>query len=679
MLNDKNRTPNQLINEKSPYLLQHAHNPVDWYPWGEEAFQKAKNEDKPVFLSIGYSTCHWCHVMAHESFEDAEVAEALNQNFVAIKVDKEERPDVDAVYMAVCQTLTGSGGWPLTILMTAEQKPFYAGTYLPKHSRYSMPGLLDLLAAAAEQWRGSREQLLKSGEKIMKAIQSQPGEKGNTELTKESIFAAQSLFAQSFDGKYGGFGTSPKFPTPHNLLFLLRYHQLEEDNRALVMVEKTLRQMNQGGIFDHIGFGFSRYSTDEKWLIPHFEKMLYDNALLAVAYLETYQVTGTDFYKTVAASILSYVQREMTDGGGGFYCAQDADSDGAEGKYYVFTPDELISLLGKEDGAYFNSYFHITEKGNFEGKNIPNRIGSPDSDRPDERIQAMLPKVYAYRLTRTALHKDDKILTSWNALMIVAFAKAYRILGEESCLTAARGAIGFLLKNLTDGQDGLRVRYRDGQTSGAGGLDDYAFTVWALLELYDATFDADYLEQAVRFNRKMIEDFWDEGNGGFYLTAKNAEHLIYRPKETYDGAVPSGNSVAGYCMMKLVKLTGNVGLEETANRQLEFLAAEAERYPAGYSFALMALMLALYPGREIIAVLKDSEDRERFKALLRKKFLPNTAVLVLDAKNINRLQKIAEFTKDYKLKGGRSTFYVCQNNACSPPMNDFAELEKSIS
>jgi len=617
--------------------------------------------------------------MAHESFEDLEVAEVLNRDFVAIKVDKEERPDVDAVYMSVCQAITGSGGWPLTILMTAEQKPFYAGTYLPKHSRYSTFGLIDLLAAVMKEWRDNREQLLKSGDQIMAAIRTSPSETGDTKVTKESILAASSLFEQNFDKEYGGFGSSPKFPTPHNLLFLLRYHQLEKDAHALEMVEKTLQQMAKGGIFDQIGFGFSRYSTDAKWLVPHFEKMLYDNAMLTIAYLETYQITGNDFYKTVAEKILDYVQREMTDSGGGFYCAQDADSEGEEGKYYAFTPDELVLLLGEEDGTYFNHYFDITDEGNFEGKNIPNRIVTFGIDQPDERIQTLIPKVYAYRLKRTVLHKDDKILTSWNALMIAAFVKAYQILGNELYLAVAQRANRFLLENLTDNTGGLRVRYRDGETSGTGNLDDFAFLIWALLELYDATYDADYLEQAVAFNKKMIANFWDRENDGFYLTAKDAEHLIYRPKETYDGAIPSGNSVAGYCLIKLAKLTADSELEKLAARQLEFLAAVVGTYPAGYSFALMAMMLALYPGREIVCVMKDSDDLEKLKILLRKKYLPNTAVLIINPQNAEKILRIAQFTKDYALQNEKTTFYVCQNNTCSSPINDLSELEKSLS
>ncbi len=673
-----NKVPNRLIHEKSPYLLQHAYNPVNWYPWGQEAFDTARREDKPVFLSIGYSTCHWCHVMAHESFEDAEVAEALNRDFIAVKVDKEERPDVDAVYMAVCQAMTGSGGWPLTILMTPEQAPFYAGTYFPKHSRYSMPGVLELLSAVSEQWRGNREQLLHTSEQIIKAIQERPGKGKTSRITKADFTGARDAFAQSFDEKFGGFGRSPKFPSPHNLMLLLRFSQLEDDDRALFMVEKTLRQMFQGGIYDHIGFGFSRYSTDNQWLVPHFEKMLYDNAMLAITYLEAYQLTGAEFYRTVAQSVLEYVKREMTDPSGGFYSAQDADSEGVEGKYYVFTPDEIRSVLGDASGACFNDYFQITGEGNFEGKNIPNRIGKTDFDMPDAKIQKMLPKVYEYRLKRAVLHKDDKILTSWNALMLVAYAKAYRFLGDNSYLQEAQRAVEFIRMNLTDDSGGLLVRSREGESSGSGGLDDYAFLIWAMLELYEATFEPEYLREALRLNRRMLDDFWDEENGGFYLTAKGAEQLIHRPKETYDGAIPSGNSVAGYCLARLAKLTGEPFLEDYAARQADFLASAVKEYPAGYSFALMAMIPFVYPGKEIVCVMKDEEDLEQLKKRLEKKLLFNTAVLVVTPENAEQVHGIAPFTKDYSLKNGKSTFYFCQNNACSAPVNDFAELEKNL-
>lgn len=669
---------NQLIHEKSPYLLQHAYNPVNWFPWGDEAFLRAKAEDKPIFLSIGYSTCHWCHVMERESFEDEQVAQVLNRGFIAIKVDREERPDIDAVYMAVCQALTGSGGWPLTILMTPDQKPFYAATYLPKTSRYSMPGLLELLEAVDERWRSDRKQLLKAGTEILSYLDSSPEQGEKTTLSVRDILSAKNSFLQRFDEEYGGFGDSPKFPSSHNLMFLLRCYAQERDPYVLGAVEKTLCQMYRGGIFDHIGFGFSRYSTDRMWLVPHFEKMLYDNALLTMVYSETYQITGADFYKKTAQKILQYVLREMVSPEGGFYSAQDADSEGEEGKYYVFTPDEIISLLGESDGRYFNDYFGITEQGSFEGKNIPNLLQNPHFEETDERIESLFPKVYEYRFGRTSLPKDDKILTSWNALMSAALAKAYRILGDREYLRAAEKAMSFLENSLGDGHGGFHVRWRDGEASGTGNLDDYAFAIWALLELYDATFRPGYLSFALRLNQKMLADFRDEKNGGFYLTSGEAQPLILRPKETYDGAVPSGNSVAGYCLMRLARLTGDAGLEETAERQLQFLADAFGSYPLGGSFALMAQMLELYPGTELVACIEDPNDLDKLKRLLNQTFSPNRNVLVIRNEWADEIHSAAEFTKTYSSKEGKSTYYVCYGKSCSHPITDLDELGKML-
>jgi len=591
------RKPNRLANEKSPYLLQHADNPVDWYPWGEEAFRKAKEEDKPVFLSIGYSTCHWCHVMARESFEDEEVAEALNRDFISVKVDKEERPDIDAVYMAVCQGVTGSGGWPLTIIMTPDQKPFFAGTYLPKTKRFNVPGILEILEATAEAWKNNRDELLRAADKIVSVLNDRANKEAvaaETKNGKELIEEAKDLLYQNFDSWFGGFGSSPKFPMPHNLMFLLRYHKFEKEGHALKIVEKTLQQMYRGGIFDHIGYGFSRYATDDKWLVPHFEKMLYDNALLAIAYLEAYQVTGKELFRKVAEKILIYISREMTGAEGGFYSAQDADSEGEEGKYYVFSEKEILDLLGKEDGKLFNRFYDIAEPGNFEGKSIPNLIRTRNFDPIPEAIEKRIPEVYEYRLARTKLHKDDKMLVSWNALTIAAYAKAYKALGNEKYLRVAEKAEAFISKSLTREDGKLFVSYRDGAASGTGTLDDYAFLIWALLELYEATLDAGYLEKARKLGGLMKSCFWDEEEGGFYLTDKDAETLIYRPKETYDGAMPSGNSVAGYVLIKLSRLTGQEEYRQWGLKQLAFLSESAASYPAGHCFALMAIMMELY-------------------------------------------------------------------------------------
>lgn len=597
-----NEQSNKLIHEKSPYLLQHAYNPVDWFPWGEEAFEKAKAEEKPIFLSIGYSTCHWCHVMAHESFEDEEVAAVLNRDFISIKVDKEERPDIDSVYMSVCQGLTGSGGWPLTIVMTPDQKPFFAGTYYPKTKRYNVPGILEILDAITKEWKGNKASLLKTGEKIVNALndrdqkqkKNQKSPEKSDGLSKKIIRDAKEMLYQNFDNQFGGFGRSPKFPTPHTLMFLLRYHQFEKDGHALEIVEKTLQQMYRGGIFDHIGYGFSRYSTDEMWLVPHFEKMLYDNALLVMAYLEAYQITGKKFYQSVAVKTMSYIAREMTDEEGGFYSAQDADSEGTEGKYYVFQPKEMIALLGEEAGAGFNEYYDITEGGNFEGSNIPNLIKNMEYDPIPDTIRNSIQEIYEYRRTRVKLHKDDKVLTSWNSLMIVAFAKAYKVIGEERYLRMAEKAAAFIRESLTAKNKKLHVSFREGKAAGAGNLDDYAFFIWALLELYETSMDMTYLEQARELSELMRTFFLDEEGTGFYLSDKDSERLIYRPKETYDGAIPSGNSVAGYVLMKLSKLTGMEEYRTLALKQLNYLSESASAYPAGYCFAMMALMMELY-------------------------------------------------------------------------------------
>lgn len=615
--------------------------------------------------------------MAHESFEDEEVADALNNLFVSIKVDKEERPDIDSVYMGVCQMLTGQGGWPLTIIMTPDKKPIFAGTYFPKHSRYNMPGILDILSALAAKWREDPSELIASGEEITNFLQQEKGN-GKGTLSKDSVIKTFEQFHQTFDEQYGGFGRSPKFPTPHHILFLMRYAYFEKEDRALKMAEKTLQQMYRGGMFDHIGFGFSRYSTDEKWLVPHFEKMLYDNALLTIAYLEAFQMTHNELYKTVAVKVMEYVLRELTDENGGFYCAQDADSEGVEGKYYVFTPSEIISCLGEADGTYFNEYFGITAQGNFEGKNIPNLLNNPQFAEQNQRIEELSKSVFSYRMERTSLHKDDKILTSWNALMIAAFSKAYQILGDERYLHTAERAVSFLESKLMKNDGHLFVRYRDGETSGDGHVDDYAFLVWALLLLYQATFDCRYLKKALTINETLVNDFFDEKNGGFYLYGKNSESLIARPKELYDGAIPSGNSVAAYNLFQLSKLTGDAKLEELASRQLSFMAANVQDYPAGYSFAMTAFMLALYPSRELVCVVKNPSDVREIQTLLGKHFAPNIVVLLKDEQNKEELGEIAEFTKAYAGTKDEMTFYLCQNNACSPPFHGISELEEKI-
>lgn len=628
MMTDTNKVPNRLINEKSPYLLQHAFNPVDWYAWGDEAFEKAKKEDKPVFLSIGYSTCHWCHVMAKESFEDETVAGMLNGSFISIKADREERPDIDNIYMRVCQSFTGGGGWPLSIFMTADQKPFFAGTYFPK------AGFIHLLEAIKEKWTEEKSELLEQCEKRAGALYN-PTRFSQTSAAAP-IDEAVSELKQTFDREYGGFGRAPKFPTPHILFLLL--------NKAPDMAEKTLTHMYRGGIFDHIGFGFSRYSTDRFWLVPHFEKMLYDNALLTIAYLMAFELTGKELYRTVAEKTLLYMERDLGNPGGGFFSAQDADSDGVEGKYYVFRPEELTELLGMKDGSRFNEYFGITQKGNFEGKSIPNLIGSR---KTDYSIDKFLPRVYEYRKSRTSLHTDNKILTAWNALVLAAYASAYRILGKRGHLDTAMKTYSFIERELTDG-DTVYSGVTDGKRGGVGFLDDYAFYIFALICLHQATQEKEFLERAISLQIKAISEYFDEDDGGFFFSGKSNERLIFNPKETYDGAMPSGNSVMAYNLTRLYALTDSDELHTISKKQESFMNAASADYPTGNCFYLYSML----PTEQIVCVLKEQSDLSKIKI------------------KSDRIFRVSN-DDSYPLLNGKTTFYVCRDGVCLPPSNNF--------
>ena len=590
---------NHLKDQTSPYLLQHADNPVEWYPWCEEAFLRAKREDKPIFLSIGYSTCHWCHVMAKESFEDEMVAQLLNRYFISIKVDKEERPDIDSVYMSVCQAFTGSGGWPTTILLTPDQRPFFAGTYFPKVSKNGYMGLIEILQVAWKKWQTEREALLGVANEVVAALKRH--EKINTgpssiqELETQQVDLAVDYFKRTFDAVNGGFGRAPKFPSPHNLLFLMRYSGKMNDKEAMDMTEKTLLQMYRGGMFDHIGGGFCRYSTDKYFLVPHFEKMLYDNALLILAYVRAYERTKNGIYRRIAERTADYVLREMTDPAGGFYSAQDADSEGEEGKYYIFTVNEIIQLLGEREGRAFCRCFDITEQGNFEGKNIPNLLKNkqePEDFRDD------MDRIYEYRKTRMKLHRDDKVLTSWNGLMIAAMANLYRITKKDQYRDAAVQAQKFINETMhRNGQ--LAVSWREGAASGRGFLDDYANEIFALLALYQVTEEKEYLEQAKKFCERVQENFYDKENGGYFMYGDAGEQLIFRPKETYDGAVFSGNSAMAYNLVQLFVLTGAESYRELAEQQLWFMSGESGRHPAGSTMYLAALLDYLEATEEI--------------------------------------------------------------------------------
>lgn len=660
---------NRLTKEKSPYLLQHKENPVDWYPWGEEAFQKAKQEDKPVFLSIGYSTCHWCHVMAYESFEDEEVAKLLNRDYISIKVDREERPDIDAVHMSVCQAVTGSGGWPLTIFLTPEQKPFFAGTYFPKQGRYGQFGLVELLERVAYLWKNERQKLLCAGNEITQAINQRHSDSGQ-EPDRAIVETAYSQLQRRFDHDWGGFGTVPKFPMPHNLLFLMRYAHAMQEPDALKMATVTLKDMARGGIHDHIGGGFSRYSTDKKWLVPHFEKMLYDNALLLMAYVAAYQNIKEERFPDVAHRTADYILRELTDEQGGFYCGHDADSEGVEGKYYVFTPEEVKTVLGETDGAEFCRLYDITDPGNFDGESIPNRINATEDgwNREDPRLQ----KLYDYRLQRTQLHKDDKILLSWNGWTIIALTKAGQALGEKRYLDAAIKAHQFIRKEMTDENDRLYLRWRDGEAANAGQLEDYSVYVLALLELYRVTFDTAYLQEAIHRAEQMVALF-EDSQGGYFMTAADSEQLIARPKETYDGAIPSGNSVAAMVLQKLATLTGEMKWQNAAERQMKFLAATIGQYPASSCFGVLAMMDALYPHRELVCAAQDGLPDELLQ-YLKENTAEDIRVLLKTKTNAGLLSQCAPFTRDYPVPETGATYYLCENGACKAPVKSFSEL-----
>ncbi|MCE5245073.1 MAG: thioredoxin domain-containing protein, partial [Syntrophobacteraceae bacterium] len=632
--------PNRLIHEKSPYLLQHASNPVDWYPWGEEAFRKAKEEDKPVFLSVGYATCHWCHVMERESFEDAETAELLNRNVVSVKVDREERPDIDRVYMSVCQALTGRGGWPLTIFMTPDRLPFFAGGYFPKSSRMGMPGFQDIIRHFAGLWKTNREAVVGTGDRIAAGVQPATPPGGARLPGLDILRSGYDHLRRSFDGGWGGFGPAPKFPTPHRLTFLLRWHGRRPDSDAAEMLEATLDAMRAGGLFDQVGYGFHRYSVDERWLVPHFEKMLYDQALLAIAYLEAFLATGWERHGRVAREIFEYVLRDMTDGDGGFYSAEDADSEGEEGKFYVWTPGEVADVLGREAGEVFCRFYDITPEGNFEGgASIPHvslpvsaaasRFGT-DEGTLERLLEEGRKKLFAAREKRVRPLRDDKILTAWNGLMIAALAKGAQALGEPAYAEAASRAADFILTRLRRPPSGrLYRRFRQGDVAHPAFADDYAFLIWGLLELYEATFDTERLVVAVELQESMNGLFLDEAAGGYFYTARNGEGLFLRDKEIYDGATPSSNSVAALNLLRLARMTGDARLEETASKLLSAFHREISDYPSGYTQFLQAVDFALGPSREIVvAGDPDTAAVREMLAVIRAAFMPNRVVML---------------------------------------------------
>ena len=686
---------NRLIHEKSPYLLQHAHNPVDWYPWEDDTFERAKKENKPIFLSIGYATCHWCHVMEKESFEDEDAAKYLNETFICIKVDREERPDIDAVYMAACQMLTGGGGWPLTIFMTPEKQPFFAATYIPKLTRFGRAGLIDLCQRIKTIWATDRNKVLSSADSISGNLGKAFSFSSEGELDVSVLKKGYNLMEINYDARFGGFGSAPKFPTPHQLLFLLRYYHRSRNEKALDMVKKTLTAMRLGGIWDHVGFGFHRYSTDKQWLLPHFEKMLYDQALLAQAYLETYQVTRDRFYSKTAEEIFTYVLRDMTSDEGAFFAAEDADSEGEEGKFYVWTMEEFRSLLDDDAGPW-ERIFNVKETGNFleeasgreTGTNIlhmdksfgqwAEETGTSEQEL-EEQWKAIREKLYLYREKRIHPLKDDKVLTNWNGLMISAFALGARILDEPKYADAAKRSARFVLERLRDSEGRLYHRYRDGETAIRANAEDYVFLINGLLELYGTTFDADYLKQAIALQEKLLGDFWDEKEKGFFLTEEGDQDLPVRPKELYDGAIPSANSVSLLNLLKLSRMTGDVRWEEKASELTAAFAGTVNRQPTAFTYFLMGLDFAFSDGQEVvIAGKQNAADTKDMLAALNKHFSPNKVVLFKSDEKDQALSEIAGFTDGLQVVQGKATAHVCKGFNCKEPTTDLETLVKKV-
>ena len=679
---------NRLTHELSPYLLQHASNPVDWHAWGNEAFDKARREDKPIFLSIGYSTCHWCHVMAHESFEDEDVASLLNKWFVSIKVDREERPDIDNIYMTVCQAMIGQGGWPLTIIMTPDRKPFFAATYIPKFGRYGRPGLMELLPRIAEIWRDRRSEVLDSAEAVTQAISnSMARPQVETALSFDVIQKAFDQLAASFDRRNGGFGGAPKFPSPHNLVFLLRYAYRTKNRAAVEMVRNTLVQMRAGGIYDHLGFGFHRYSTDAEWKVPHFEKMLYDQALLLMAYTEAWQVTGQDVFRRTVSEIIEYLSRDLRSPEGGFYSAEDADSEGEEGKFYLWTRDEIIQILGEEQGSQVAEYFQVRPGGNFDdeatrqhsGRNIlytkPGIDASPDAYDP--KLDEARVKLLEARKRRIRPSLDDKILTDWNGLTIAALAIASRVFQVSAYYDAADSAASFLLSRLADVNGRLLHRYRNGQAGIQASLDDYSFLVWGCLELYETRYQSSWLETARNLTLEQIERFWDEKDGGFFFTPSDGEQLIVKQKELYDGAVPSGNSVAYFNLLRLGRLTGDPEFEARAARLAAYASSQVSLAPLAYTAFLTALDFALGPTREIV-ISGSGEEAQKMLKLVQATYLPDSVVVGYEPGDAT-LETVAPFVKSQPPVDGRAAAYVCRNHACERPVTDVLELSALLS
>ena len=694
--------PNRLADEQSPYLRQHKDNPVEWYPWGEEAFETARREEKPIFLSIGYSTCHWCHVMERESFEDREVAAVLNDGYVPIKVDREERPDVDSIYMDVCQMMRGQGGWPLTVLLTPDRKPFFAATYLPKEGRFQQTGLMDLLPRVKKLWRNDRDKLLEDAEEVTDLLRrsTEEQERGDAPGPQLLSEAARQLSRQ-FDRTHGGFGSAPKFPAPHNLLFLLRHWHRTGEERALDMVTETLDQMRLGGMFDQVGYGFHRYSTDQQWKLPHFEKMLYDQAMHVLAYTDAYQATGEERYERTAREVLTYAMRDLQAPDSGFYSAEDADSENEdgemeEGAFYVWSTDEIRELLDPDLAELVIDVYNMAPEGNYQEESTGERTGKnvlhldrsltdeaerrdPDEDALRDRLETARTTLLEARSERPRPHLDDKVLTDWNGLMVAALATAARVFDEPDYEAAARRTAQFLLDTMRDAEGRLLHRYREGEAGIQATLDDYAFLTWGLLELYETTFDPAWLRAAQEHLDACLDRFWDAEGGGFYMTPDDGEALIVRPKEATDGAMPSGNSIQLMNLLRLARFTGRTGYEERAAALSEWTGSSARSRPTGFTALLMGLHWALGTPREVVvAGDPEADDTQALIDVLRDTYAPTTATLQRPPGDAPDITDLAPFTAAQTPLDGQAAAYVCRDFQCEAPTADPGALRAQL-
>jgi len=682
---DGGKLYNRLIFEKSPYLLQHAENPVDWYPWGEEAFDLARRENKPLLVSIGYSTCHWCHVMEQESFENEEVAAVINRFFVPIKVDREERPDVDKTYMTACQLLTGGGGWPLNVFLTPDKHPFYAATYMPREARGQMAGITDILERVGSTWQSNRQQLLDSGQQLTDSLlKMENGATGSAEgqqLNDEPLRATYAKFHETFDKERGGFGKAPKFPVAHNLSLLLRLSSRLGLENAETMALRTLQHIRLSGTYDHIGFGVHRYAVDAHWRVPHFEKMLYDQALLSLAAADAFQASRDPFFSTMVDEISEYVLRDLTDAQGGFYSGEDADSEGVEGTYYLWTPQQVQEVLGLEHGTIFCHCYEISEEGNFEGKNIVrlemdvNQWATWFGIEP-QRLSEVLALgrqlLLPAREARIRPHRDDKVLTAWNGLMIAALARAATVLDKPEYLQAACASAEFILHNMRREDGRLLRRYRQGEAAVPGFLDDYAFFCWGLIELYQAGFNSRYLDLALELSAET-ERLFGDGIGNLFDSAEDAETVLTRSKTILDGAVPSGNSAAAWNLLRLASLTGDQAMAERGEAAIKTSLAQAARYLTGTSLLYTALDYALGPQDVVVLAAADDGGSQKMLTALRQHFLPRTLVLLADPSD-TRLNELTPLLQGKEARGGQTTAYLCRDETCQAPVTSAEEL-----